>query len=139
MQTRLPVSLRLALLAFSMIASALLLCVLCFAQGDKPAKPPTSKQKYKNIKVLKDLPADQLIPVMRKINTALGVKCDFCHVVNPDHSGFEKDDKPAKEMARKMILMTQDINKRHKFVTGKVTCFTCHHGHPEPENPPPGP
>ena len=57
----------------------LLLGALCLAQesGKKPAKVETSGKKFKNIKVLKDLPADQLIPVMHKINTSLGVKWEL--------------------------------------------------------------
>ena len=116
------------------------------AQESTPAtkkKPVTARQQYKNIKVLKDLPADQLIPVMHNINTSLGVRCDFCHVINPDHTGFEKDDKPAKETARQMVLMVQRLNRREKAVDNKATCFMCHHGRPEPETmapapPPPG-
>ncbi len=116
----------------------LLLGVLCLAQegSKKPAKMETSGKKYKNIKVLKDLPADQLIPLMHKINTSLGVKCDACHVINADHTGWEKDDKPTKNIAREMIVMTQNLNKREKSVNKRVTCFTCHHGNLEPEGMP---
>src|SRR5262249_27021240 len=92
--------------------------------------------KAKNLKVLKNLPADQLIPVMQKFNAALGVRCDFCHVINPDHSGFDLDTKPEKNVARKMILMAQDINKRYTVLDKKGTCFMCHHGHAMPEGQP---
>lgn len=115
------------------ILPALALGVLSIAQETPAAKPQTAKQKFKNIKVLKDLPADQLGPLMRQFNTALNVKCDFCHIINPDHSGFEKDDKPMKEEARKMILMSNDLNAHHKILDKKSTCYMCHHGHPEPE------
>lgn len=96
-------------------------------------KAPTAKEQFKNIKVLKTLPADQLIPVMRKFNASLGVKCDFCHVEGPNHSGFEKDDKPAKGTARKMLLMVNDMNSRYGVVRKQTTCYMCHHGRPEPE------
>lgn len=128
------VSLRQPALLALLTLPALLLLGVCMAQESQPEKPPTSKEKFKNIKVLKDLPADQLIPVMRKWNAALGVKCDFCHIIDEKHQGFEKDDKPAKLAARKMVQMTIDINKRHKAVNKKVTCNTCHKGHHEPEN-----
>ena len=122
-----------------LVVPALLLGAFCLAQeGKKPAKPETSGKKFKNIKVLKDLPADQLIPVMHKFNTSLGVKCDACHVINADHTGWEKDDKPLKNVARQMIVMTQNLNKKEKAVQGKVTCYTCHRGHPEPEPMPEG-
>jgi hypothetical protein len=91
-----------------------------------------TEQKFKNIKVLKDLPADQLIPVMHKIDDSLGVKCDFCHVVNADHSGFDLDTKPTKNKAREMILMVNDIIKHQKTLDKKATCYMCHHGSAEP-------
>lgn len=130
----LSISKRPALFLAGMIAPALLLGTLCIAQEQKPAKPVLSKDKFKNIKILKNLPADQLVPVMQRIDASLGVKCDFCHVIKPDHTGFELDDKPMKNIARQMILMTQDINKRNKPVKNQVTCFTCHRGHAEPQN-----
>jgi hypothetical protein len=123
-----------AIFVVSMIAPSLLLGTLSIAQEQKPAKPELSKDKFKNIKILKNLPADQMIPLMRKIDASLGVKCDFCHVIKADHTGFELDDKPMKNMARQMIVMTQDINKKNKSVKNQVTCFTCHRGHAEPEN-----
>ena len=117
-------------LATVMVILALLLGVFSFAQDAKKAE--TSAQKYKNIKVLKDLPADQLGPLMHKINTSLGVKCDYCHVINADHSGFDLDTKPQKQKAREMIIMTREISKRQKTLEGKANCFMCHHGSAEP-------
>jgi len=121
---------RTAGLATLMVVPTLLLGVFGYAQDEK--KVVLSGQKYKNIKVLKTLPADQLIPVMHKINDALGVKCDYCHVVNPDHTGFELDTKPEKAKAREMIIMTGDIMKHQKTLKGKGSCFMCHHGSTEP-------
>ncbi len=121
--------LRTALFAVGFVGPLALLGGLSTAQEHPEGeKGPTAKQKFKNIKVLKDLPADQLIPVMHKFNTALGVGCDFCHVQDR-----ASDAKPAKEAARKMIVMAQDLNKRVKVVDGKVTCYMCHHGKAEPE------
>jgi hypothetical protein len=127
---------RAGLFAVGIVGPIALLTGLSLAQDHPGEKGVTAAQKYKNIKVLKSLPADQLIPYMRNYNAALGVKCDFCHVINPDHSGFEKDDKPTKDAARKMILMTIDLNKKVKVVDGKVTCFMCHHGQAEPQGHP---
>lgn len=133
-------SARPTLLASALIVPALFLGVLSMAQEKAPDQEktakPTSEEKYKNIKVLKQLPADELIPLMRKVNTALGVKCDFCHVIAADHTGFEKDDKPMKDKSRDMIRMVMDVNKNYKSVEGKVRCFTCHQGHAEPQNEP---
>jgi hypothetical protein len=37
----------------------------------------TTEQVYKNIKVLKGIPAEQLIPAMQFVTASLGVQCDF--------------------------------------------------------------
>jgi hypothetical protein len=96
-------------------------------QGDKPAE-----QNFKNIQVLKGMPSSQLGAVMNFISSALGVECNFCHVPQ----AFDKDDKPAKVTARKMMLMQFAINKDNKDIfgaTGGVTCFTCHRGQTKPQ------
>lgn len=126
----------------SVLAAGLLLAG-SVAQDKKPEKK-TAREVYKNIKVLpKDLPADQVIPVMHKINDSLGVRCDFCHVVETNaagqHVGWEKDDKPMKSVARKMIVMTSELRSKQKILGGKPTCFMCHHGHAEPETNTPAP
>ena len=137
MQTHRPHAVRTLSLSLGLLAPCLLLGALSLAQDSpKTDKPETAAHKYKNIKVLKDLPAEKLIVVMRNWNTSLGVKCDFCHVINPDHSGFEKDDKPTKGMARAMVTMTADMNKHQKALDGKATCFMCHQGHQEPQTQP---
>jgi hypothetical protein len=124
-------------------ALGLSLCVLSAADlshaVDAPKAPPpeTAGHRFKNIQVLKDLPADQLLPTMRGFSEALGVRCGFCHVSKPDHTGFELDDKPTKRTARKMILMVQDINKRETVIHGQATCYMGHHGNEEPQLAPP--
>ena len=104
------------------------------------AKVVLASEKYKNIKVLKNLPADQLGPLMHKWNDALGQKCTFCHVIETTadgkHIGFDKDDKHMKEVARQMVTMAMDLNKNIKVVEKKVTCFMCHRGKAEPEREP---
>ncbi|MGA7400632.1 MAG: photosynthetic reaction center cytochrome c subunit family protein, partial [Candidatus Sulfotelmatobacter sp.] len=72
-----------------------------------PAK--TAVLQFKNIQVLKDIPADQLIPAMQFITASLGVECEFCHV----QGAFEKDDKKPKQTARKMMEMMITINQEN--------------------------
>jgi hypothetical protein len=109
---------------------AMFLSVSLFAFARKPAPPkqPMAAQRFKNIQVLKNLPASQLIPTMRNISASLGVRCYYCHVEGSNHTGFEKDTKPTKRIARQMLLMVMDINAREKAIHGKATCFMCHHG-----------
>jgi photosynthetic reaction center cytochrome c subunit len=89
----------------------------------------------KNIQVLKGMPESQLLPVMHLMRTALGVRCDFCHIA--ENTKYQLDDKPAKQTARKMIQMTLEINKANFNGETEVTCNTCHRGSTRPAGTPP--
>jgi photosynthetic reaction center cytochrome c subunit len=90
--------------------------------------PRNADEVYKNIQVLKGVPADQLMPAMQFIAASLGVGCDFCHVARqPD-----KDDKKPKQAARKMMTMMFAINRDNFEGRRDVTCYSCHHGVPKP-------
>jgi len=107
---------------------------LLAAQG-KPVKPEqTAEQVYKNIQVLKGMPASQLDAVMAFFTGSLGVKCNHCHIPGQ----FEKDDKPTKQTARRMIQLVFDLNKGslNGISGGGVSCFTCHRGQTRPESVP---
>jgi len=100
------------------------------AQG-APAGGPTPKmaeEVFKNIQVLKGVPADQLFPAMQFITASLGVQCEHCHVERE----FQKDDKQAKKIARNMMQMMFAINKENFKGRREVTCYSCHHGAKEP-------
>lgn len=97
-------------------------------QTAQPGAQQTAGDKYMNVQVLKDIPADQLIPAMRYITAALGVECNYCHV--PDH--FDSDDKPHKLTARKMMTMMFAIDKDNFNGRREVTCYTCHRGASHP-------
>ena len=49
---------------------------------------------------------------------------------------FDKDDKPTKLAARRMIKMVLDLNKGSFNGQGAVSCFTCHRGKPTPVSVP---
>jgi photosynthetic reaction center cytochrome c subunit len=93
------------------------------------AGPKKAEEQFKNIQVLKGIPADQLIPTMQFITASLGVQCDFCHV----QGAFEKDDKKNKQTARKMMDMMFAINKDNFEGHRSVTCNSCHSGNAKPE------
>jgi hypothetical protein len=96
------------------------------------AAAKTAEQAYKNIQVLKEVPADQLIPAMQFITASLGVQCDFCH----REDAFDKDDKETKQTARKMMRMMFTINKDNFDGHREVTCYACHRGAHKPVTTP---
>ena len=101
------------------------------AQAQNAADGPggkTAEQKFKNIQVLKGVPADQVIPTMQFISGSLGVECEFCH----EEAAFDKDDKKPKLAARKMITMVMAINQDNFEGRREVTCNSCHRGSPHP-------
>ncbi|HEX7895519.1 MAG TPA: c-type cytochrome [Terriglobales bacterium] len=84
----------------------------------------SAEQTYKNVRVLKGIPSDQLIPTMQFISASLGVECGFCHVENH----FDQDDKKPKQVARQMMEMMAAINQKNFDGHQVVTCNTCHRG-----------
>ena len=104
---------------------------LAWAQGP-PAEDRTAEQVYKNIKVLLGTPANQLNQSMHLMKGATGMDCLYCHIERE----WEKDVKPPKEVARAMIVMMNDINKRQFGGRQVVTCYTCHNGRPIPADMP---
>ena len=89
----------------------------------------TAAQEFKNVQVLKDIPADELVPTMQFISASLGVECEFCH----DERDKDKDDKKTKKTAREMIRMVLAINQNSFSGRCEVTCNTCHRGAIRPE------
>ncbi|HEX8707458.1 MAG TPA: c-type cytochrome [Pyrinomonadaceae bacterium] len=123
--------------AFEMFETARLELLLPGEPGPQGAQGErTVEQTRKNIQVLKGLPDSQLFTVMNFIGSSLGVNCAFCHVNSGgDKWEWEKDDKPEKVIARKMIQMQFDINKGNRDIfgrTGAVSCYTCHRGQTMP-------
>ncbi|MBI3653354.1 MAG: photosynthetic reaction center cytochrome c subunit [Acidobacteria bacterium] len=90
------------------------------------SKEKRAEQEYKNIQLLKGIPAERLMKVMFAFKSSLNVDCDFCHIKD----AFEKDDKPMKLVARKMIKRMNEINS--DGAGGRVTCYTCHRGQKTP-------
>ena len=91
--------------------------------------PKKAEEQFKNIKILKGVPAEQIFPTMQFITASLGVECEFCHV----HNAFDKDDKKPKLTARKMMEMMFAINKDNFEGQREVTCYSCHRGSAKPQ------
>jgi len=115
------------------IVSAITLCSLTL---------PQQSPGFKNLKVLsKKITHEQLDSTMEAFNTALGVKCNFCHAASttdPTKIDFASDGNKHKNIARSMMRMTTRINK--KYFKGEeiaaVNCYTCHNGAKEPKPAP---
>jgi hypothetical protein len=83
-------------------------------------------------------PVTEVIGAMRNFSGALGVRCQFCHVGEEgkplETFDFAKDEKRTKLVARQMMRMVQEINRRldtlpERQANGlQVTCATCHRG-----------
>ena len=121
---------RIAAAALGLVAA---LPLMAQAPAAAPEAGQTAAQHYKNVQVLKDIPADELIPAMRFIETALGVECEFCHVQGNDPDRFSKDDKKEKQTAREMMKMMKQINDTSFEGRTEVTCASCHNGHSRPQ------
>jgi len=104
-------------------------------ESEKPStvdQSKTAEAVYKNIQVLKGIPADQLIPAMRFITASLGVSCSYCHV--SEH--FDRDDKKPKVIARNMMKIMAAINEHNFDGMREITCYSCHRGSSKPESTP---
>jgi hypothetical protein len=97
-------------------------------------QPRTAEQAFKNIQVIKTMPASQLQGAMSFMAASLGVDCSHCHT----RPAMEKDDKPAKQTARRMLAMVNEINKTLGD-KATVNCATCHRGQTKPATVPPLP
>lgn len=112
------------------IAAALCSLTFVHSRSSSQTAVETAGQKFKNIKVLSEMPAAELGKVMNIMTASLGRDCKMCHVSNS--GDFEKDDNEHKQVAREMITMTAEINRLHFKGEQVVSCNTCHNGRPVP-------
>jgi hypothetical protein len=88
------------------------------------------------------MPVSQVIGAMRNFTFDLGVRCQYCHVGQEgqplERFDFAVDEKRTKLVARQMMRMVQEINRRLDSLPGRasaglqVTCNTCHRGTSRP-------
>ena len=107
------------------------------------------QQQQKKLQNIKVFPAsatyEQVDHAMDQYKVDLGVKCNYCHAPekdNPRKMDMPSDANPKKDIARDMIRMTDEMNKKYiatikhtESDTTKiqlVTCNTCHRGVPKP-------
>jgi len=112
------------------------------AVAQAPVQPAIAESA--TITVLKGLTVPQFETEMRHFVQAVGMSCGGCHA----RGNFASEDNPKKAIARRMIEMTQALNKKYfaayvpadgESTLGRVTCFTCHQGDARPRTAPPAP
>jgi hypothetical protein len=122
---------------------AISFAAVCVCAGTASAQAKFPPDSLVNTKVIPhSTPPIQVIGVMRNFAIELGVRCQFCHVGEEgrplDQFNFVSDEKRTKLVARQMMLMVQEINRRVDSVPGhqaddpQVTCVTCHRGVSKP-------
>jgi hypothetical protein len=111
------------------------LCTTSLAAQPVGKWPPDS---LVNVQVIpKTTPVMQVVGQMRNMTGALGVRCQFCHVGEGnalERFDFASDEKRTKLVARQMMRMVGEINRRLDTIPQRgspaipVTCNTCHRG-----------
>jgi photosynthetic reaction center cytochrome c subunit len=92
-----------------------------------------AEEVFSNIQTFKGMPAIQVLRIMEQAFTPnLGVGCNHCHLPGR----WASDDKPTKDIARRMWTMRAEWQEDVRKATGNpdavVTCYTCHKGEPKP-------
>ncbi len=101
------------------------------------ADGPRASEVFQNVPVLGHLSAAEFTRLMVSMTSWVSPEqgCNYCHVP----TDLASDSVYTKVVARRMLQMTQHINSNqgdvaaHVGTTG-VTCYTCHRGHPIPQN-----
>jgi len=127
--------------AMGLITGVFLLTVVLTAAQAAPA-PQTATPKerqpaetvFKNIQVLKGVPADEFLASMGFISNALAVNCTYCHT-GEGGGGWDEyaKDTDKKQTARRMIVMMRTINENNFGGRRLVTCVSCHNGRNRPK------
>jgi hypothetical protein len=88
-------------------------------------------EKYKDIQVLTDVPADQLDVTMRYFVAATGIQCAGCHFRDATTNEVVYDrDARLKSTARQMIGLVKTVNAGN--FAARINCGTCHAGRNQP-------
>jgi hypothetical protein len=109
--------------------------------GVSMSTPSQDLARPTNLRVLpKDSSAADIKALMDEYGQELGVKCEHCHAQDPrtQRMDYASDDNPAKQTARVMIAMLDEINSKYLAQLDDqkypvlVTCGNCHQGQADP-------
>jgi photosynthetic reaction center cytochrome c subunit len=107
------------------------------AAGQTPAgeQAQMAETVYKNIQVLRGIPADQFLETMGMMAASTGLNCTHCHGGYDYNVGtYASDAIELKLTARKMIVIMNTINQSFFGGLQAVTCWTCHQGEQIPHS-----
>ena len=117
------------------LASLVFLAAAAVSAGQAPgARQPLAEEVFKDVQVMKGVPADEFMGSMGYISNALAVNCTYCHVGEGGGGWAEyAKDNDKKQRARQMILMMNAINRSYFGGRQVVTCVSCHNGAARPK------
>jgi hypothetical protein len=98
---------------------------------------PLAETVFKDVQVLKGIPADEFMDAMGMFSASLGYDSVACHSpdIKDDRAAFAITT-PQIRRARQMVTMMNSINETNFGGRPLVTCFTCHHAQFPPESIP---
>lgn len=116
--------------------------------GISATQAPPEKTDWKNLKIIpKNTDEEQMERIMHQYTRQLGVTCSYCHPdtkpgIIPVTVDFVTDELPEKNIARKMMMMTDKLNRKYfnfkndygfeSLKKSVITCNTCHRGLAKP-------
>jgi photosynthetic reaction center cytochrome c subunit len=115
--------------AMGIITVSLLGVASASGQGDSAQKPLMSEEAFKDVQVLRGIPASEFIETMGFFAVSLTANCTTCHG-DASAGSWEHyaDNTPLKQAARRMVVMMNSINQANFGGKREVTCYTCHRG-----------
>src|SRR5258707_15383332 len=105
--------------AVAVCALTLVATLIARAQGGQNIEGKKAEEVYKNIQVLRGVAASDITQTMHLIEAETGMDCTYCHV----EGAFDKEDKQAKQTARKMIAMMNGLNQANFGGRRVITCY----------------
>ena len=91
------------------------------AQADAAQKPLMSEEAFKDVQVLRGIPASEFVETMGFFAVSLTANCTTCHG-DASAGSWEHyaDNTPLKSAARRMVVMMNSINQAKAGASGKL-------------------
>ena len=127
-------------LGLILMCPLVLVCLLIAASANGQVATPAAGEKplmaedvFKNVQVLKGIPVKEFMNTMGFFSAATNLNCIDCHSAESESLDGYAIDTPRKQMARRMLLMVNQLNQSSFGGQRKVTCYTCHRATDRPE------